>query len=435
MAALHAMGEQGGWPLTMFLTPDGAPFFGGTYWPPPPRFGRPSFRQSSRRSKPRGATSAPPSLDNGAAITAHLATLAARRGGRRPEAGHLDAAGEALLRLLDPVHGGIGRAPKFPNAPIFRFLAERVLPPRRCAVPRWRCATSSTRSAPAASTIISAAALRAIPPTPNGMCRISRRCSTTTRRFSSFSRSPTPRRPLRSTPQRAERTFGWLMREMRVGDAFAASQDADQDGEEGPFYVWSEAEIDAALGSASAGVQGAYDVRGEGNWEGRNVLRRVTPLGAAGGRSQTRGLPRANCLRRGRCGRAPPLDDKILADWNGLMIAALARAASVFDAPDYPRRRPARPSLPCRRICATPRAASSIPARGGVIGAPAMLDDYAALARAALALVRGDRRARYLRGAIAGARGEGPVRRRRRRLYLTAADAADAPSVRAAHRA
>ena len=80
--------------------------------------------------------------------------------------------------------------------------------------------------------------------------------------------------------ERARETVGWLMREMRVGDAFAASLDADQAGEEGSFYVWREEEIDAALGDAAARFKAAYDVTPDGNWEGRTVLRRVGPRGS-----------------------------------------------------------------------------------------------------------------------------------------------------------
>ena len=82
--------------------------------------------------------------------------------------------------------------------------------------------------------------------------------------------------------ERARETVGWLMREMRVGDAFAASLDADQAGEEGAFYVWREEEVDAALGEGSAKFKAAYDVTANGNWEGRTVLRRLVARGLAG---------------------------------------------------------------------------------------------------------------------------------------------------------
>ncbi len=141
--------------------------------------------------------------------------------------------------------------------------------------------------------------------------------------------------------ERARETVGWLMREMRVERAFAASLDADQDGEEGAFYVWTEPEIDAALGPASARFKAAYDVTRRGNWEGRTVLRRVTPRGAADEEAEL-AASRAKlfALREGRA--KPARDDKVLADWNGLAIAALVRVSVVFDEPRMARDRPLR---------------------------------------------------------------------------------------------
>src|SRR5277367_5745401 len=107
MTALHAMGEHGGWPMTMFLTPEAEPFFGGTYWPPAPRFGRPSFPQvlgwvsQAWRTKREGV------LQNGAALTKHLRENAAPRAPGELGDNQLDAAGAALLRILDPENGGI----------------------------------------------------------------------------------------------------------------------------------------------------------------------------------------------------------------------------------------------------------------------------------------------------------------------------------------
>ncbi|MBV8472385.1 MAG: thioredoxin domain-containing protein, partial [Hyphomicrobiales bacterium] len=122
MTALHAMGEQGGWPLTMFLTPDGAPIYGGTYWPPTSRWGRPSFRQVLQAVDAAWRDQRDALQTQSASLTAHLARLAASSGGADLQPDDLTEVANALLRLVDPVHGGIGGAPKFPNAPIFRFF-------------------------------------------------------------------------------------------------------------------------------------------------------------------------------------------------------------------------------------------------------------------------------------------------------------------------
>ena len=124
------------------------------------------------------------------------------------------------------------------------------------------------------------------------------------------------------------------MREMRVGDAFAASLDADQDGEEGLFYVWREDEIDAALGDAAARFKAAYDVTRGGNWEGRTVLRRVSPRGAPDEEAEL-AASRAKLFAVREARPKPGRDDKVLADWNGLIIAALVRASAAFGEPDW----------------------------------------------------------------------------------------------------
>lgn len=137
----------------------------------------------------------------------------------------------------------------------------------------------------------------------------------------------------------ATETVGWLLRDMtgeaRAGNAaFAASQDADSEGEGGRYYVWTEAEIDAVLGPSGAVFKQAYDVTASGNWEGRTILHRhedVADCKPARDFGECRALLLAARERRPRPGR----HDKVLADWNGLAIAALCRAASVFDRPDW----------------------------------------------------------------------------------------------------
>ena len=122
MTALHAMDQQGGWPLTMFLDPDGQPMYGGTYWPPEPRWGRPSFRQILEGVDSAWRTRRTAMEQNGAALFDHVARLSAPSPGRALTADDLTKVGDGLLRAVDPVHGGIGGAPKVPNAPIFRFF-------------------------------------------------------------------------------------------------------------------------------------------------------------------------------------------------------------------------------------------------------------------------------------------------------------------------
>jgi uncharacterized protein YyaL (SSP411 family) len=133
---------------------------------------------------------------------------------------------------------------------------------------------------------------------------------------------------------RIEETIGWLLREMMVEQGFASSLDADSEGEEGKYYVWSEAELDAALtGTFSQKFKAVYNATRDGNWEGRNILNRMGmnsgyPLAEADEAMLKR---QCDLLLAARQKRVPPLrDDKVLADWNGMMIAALAHAGAVF---------------------------------------------------------------------------------------------------------
>src|SRR5439155_71714 len=137
--------------------------------------------------------------------------------------------------------------------------------------------------------------------------------------------------------RRVEETIGWLEREMVVpGGGFAGSLDADSEHEEGKFYVWSAAEIDAALGADAALFKRIYDVSAEGNWEGHNILNRLghpAPLDDSSEAALARSRDKLLAARAGRV--RPGLDDKVLADWNGLMIAALAEAGLVFDRAEW----------------------------------------------------------------------------------------------------
>ena len=232
--------------------------------------------------------------------------------------------------------------------------------------------------------------------------------------------------------ERARETVGWLDREMRVGEAYAASLDADQAGEEGSFYVWTEEEIDAALGAASPRFKAAYDVTPGGNWEDRTVLRRLTPPGSPedeGALAASRAKLFALREKRPRPGR----DDKVLADWNGLVIVALVRASAAFDAPEWLATARAAFDFVMRTLRA-PDGRLLHAWRDGRAGARGLLDDYASMARAALALFEATGEPGYLATARRLADealdlfgdGEGGV-------YLTAKDAADVPGARPRH--
>jgi uncharacterized protein YyaL (SSP411 family) len=184
---------------------------------------------------------------------------------------------------------------------------------------------------------------------------------------------------------RAAETVGWLEREMLVEDAFASSLDADSEGEEGKYYVWNATAIDRLLGADAAAFRLAYGVTDSGNWEGRTVLNRLHQPGLLAPTEEARLRAGADVLLAARRERVPPgRDDKVLADWNGLMIAALARASAVFDRPDWLARARRAFAFVTTRMMADDRLAHSW--RAGRTLDLAFLEDYANLASAALAL-------------------------------------------------
>jgi uncharacterized protein YyaL (SSP411 family) len=431
MTALQLLGEHGGWPLTMFLDPDGKPMFGGTYWPPEPRWGRPSFRQVLDSVNNAWRTLRPEMESRGIALADHLAKLSAPSPGVGLAPADLIRVGDALLRSVDHVHGGIAGAPKFPNAPIFRFFWNEMF---RRRDPAFGGTVRDLVQAISAGGIYDHLG--------GGYARYSTDAEWLVPHFEkmlydnaqilellalAYTRCPDP-----LLAERARETVRWLMRDMRVGDAFAASLDADQDGEEGAFYVWREEEIDAALGGASARFKAAYDVTPGGNWEGKTVLRRLAPLGSAEDEADL-AASRAKLFALRERRAKPGRDDKVLADWNGLTIAALARASAVFGETEWLAT--ARSAFAF--VLATLRGGDGrlLHAwREGRLGARGMLDDYAAMARAALALFEASGEPDDLRTAQRLASeaidlfgdGEGGV-------YLTAKDAADVPGARPRH--
>ncbi len=384
--ALALMGEQGGWPLTMFLTPHGEPFWGGTYFPPTARWGRPGFRQIIEAIAGAYGEKREDVAKNVAALREALQRLG------RPEAGgeigreQLDRIAERLLREVDQLNGGIGTAPKFPQAGILELL--------------WR-AWQRTGATPYRDAVVKA--LDAISQggiydhVGGGYARYSTDARWLVPHFEKMlydnaelvdllilvwqeTKSPLYR-------QRIEETLGWVLREMRAPEGgFASSLDADSEHEEGKFYVWSEAEIDAALGDRASLFKRFYDVTADGNWEGRTILNRLGMPALAGPEIESELAACRTLLLRVRAARVRPgWDDKVLADWNGLMIAALANAGLVFDQPAWIDSARAAFDF-VRRDMTGSDGRLWHSRRAGRARHAATVDDYANLCRAGLAL-------------------------------------------------
>ena len=407
--ALALMNQQGGWPLTMFLTPDGEPFWGGTYFPPEARWGRPGFPQILERIAQVYEEQPDDIGKNVVALRDALGKLATPQAGGQvnPEAG-LQAA-QRLARQIDPFHGGLGEAPKFPQPAILKLLWQAWLRSGQAPLRQGVELTLVHMSQGGIYDHLGGGYARyatdeawLVPHFEKMLYDNAQILDLLT--WAAQDASEPWKRDLFA--QRARETVAWLLREMLAprqagGEpcgAFAATYDADSEGEEGKFYVWSAAELAETLGSETALFAEWYDVTVDGNWEGTNILNRLGRL-EPGDRETEAALAeqRAKLFAR-RAERVwPGWDDKVLADWNGLMIAALARAAPVFAEPEWLLAAERAFAFVVEEMQEAGRLRHSW--RHGRLKHPATLDDYAFMADAALALFEATGKRVYLKQA------------------------------------
>ncbi|MBN42528.1 MAG: thioredoxin domain-containing protein [Alphaproteobacteria bacterium] len=384
--ALSLMGEQGGWPLTMFCTPEGKPFWGGTYFPPRAGFGRPGFPDLLEHIDKIYRNEREKVESNTGAILGALAEMTHPKPGVAPGPEEITALANLLADQVDARHGGFGTAPKFPQCGVLQLI--------------WAHG-SNLAKAKVALTLDRMAQGGIYDHLGGGFARYSTDAAWLVPHFEKMLYDNAQlltlyaqawrrtRNPLYQ--QRAEETVGWLLREMtHPNGGFYSTLDADSDGAEGKFYVWSEAQIDAALGAGAATFKAAYDVRPEGNWDGHNILNRSHNPALKDEATEAQLAAARAALFEVRAPRVrPALDDKILTDWNGLMIGALVEAAMTFARPDWLDaadnayrfvRKQLSTNLPDDTI------ELSHSWRGTEARHLATLDDYAALITAAIAL-------------------------------------------------
>ncbi|HYC18006.1 MAG TPA: thioredoxin domain-containing protein [Pseudolabrys sp.] len=400
MNALHLLGEQGGWPLTMFLTPQAEPIWGGTYFPKDPRYGRPAFVDVLREVA-RLFREEPGRIEqNRVALLSRLADRARPAGKATVGLKELDAAAMQVGNMFDQVNGGLRGAPKFPQPAILEML--------------WRAGmrTNDVRFFETVEHSLERMSEGGIfDHLGGGFSRYSVDEKWLVPHFEkmlydnaqllellalAFLRNAAP-----LFAQRARETVEWLRREMTTGEgAFAASLDADSDGEEGKFYVWSKNEIIELLGpDAGEFFAHHYDVTDSGNFEGHNILNRLNNMPRSQA-EETRLSSLRQILLDARAGRMRPgLDDKVLADWNGLMITALVNAGLALDEPGW--------LAMAKRAF---RFISSNMSRGDRLGHswrdgkllfPGLGSDFAAMIRAAVALFEATGERHYLDQALA----------------------------------
>ena len=406
MNALHLLGEQGGWPLTMFLTPAGEPVWGGTYFPKESKFGRPAFTDILREVW-RLFREEPAKIEqNRAALLARLADTARPAG--KVTFGHeeLNAAARQLGNAFDSIHGGLRGAPKFPQAALFEML--------------WRAGerTGDARFFELVDLTLTRIGEGGIyDHLGGGFARYSVDDKWLVPHFekmlydnaqllalyaAAWIRSKNPLYRARATE-----TVEWLKREMtNEHKGFCSSLDADSEGEEGKFYVWSLAEVRDILGPDTDYFAAQYDVSAGGNFEGHNILNRLKHLprttngDAAGGPDEARSAMLRGKLLIARDKRIRPgLDDKVLADWNGLMIAALAQGATAFDELGWLTMARQAFDFVAGQMTRDGRLGHSW--RAGQLLLPGLASDYACMIKAALALTEATGDRAYLDQAVA----------------------------------
>jgi len=335
MAAVQAMTGGGGWPMSVFLTPDGEPFYGGTYFPNEPRHGMPSFLQvlegvdrawREQRAEVQGAGQR---LVEALEAQNRVGAIAGD-----PTPALLEAAVAGIEASFDPAHGGWGTAPKFPQPMTIEFLLRRAV------------ATGDARPLAMARRSLDAMADGGIrDQLGGGFHRYSTDAEWLAPHFEQmlYDNAQLARVYVHAWALTgdaryravAEGTLDYMTRELATPDgAFAASQDADTEGIEGATFVWTADEIAAVLGDDAAFFAEHYEINPLGNWEGRIILRRTSPV--AGAEVEDRlASSRARLLDRRRARPQPARDGKALAAWNGLAIAAFAEAGRLFEEDRY----------------------------------------------------------------------------------------------------
>lgn len=397
MEAVQMMTGHGGWPLSVFLTPSLEPFFGGTYWPPQSRGGMPGFEQvllavADAWKQRRGEAVQHAERVAQVLRETSLTDVAGRSTGGLDEQ-LLTGAETALSRSFDPHYGGFGPAPKFPHPLDLRLLLRG-----------WRRHREESLLAMVTTTLDRMAAGGIYDHLGGGFHRYS-----TDARWlvPHFEKMLYDNALLASCYLEAwqvtgndayarvvRETLDYVLRDMTAPEGgFYCSEDADSEGEEGKFYLWTPDEVQAVVGPQRAKVfNHVYDVTEPGNFEGQNILNRPktiaewaqafrrTPADLAGELEASRHELLQARARRPRPGR----DDKILVSWNGLMIDAMAQAGAALDEPRYVEAaaRAARFLLDALR-----RDGRLLHTwRRGEARVEAFLDDYASLAKALLAL-------------------------------------------------
>jgi len=428
MTSLQAMGDQGGWPLTMFITPEGKAFWGGTYFSKEPKFGRPGFIEVLNAIHSAWQEQRSTLVESADALSAHVKNvLAPKREVAASQRPMLHAMATKIATTMDPLLGGMKGAPKFPNVPFLNLLWLDWL--EHGATNHRDLVLTSLRK------MLSGGIYDHV---GGGLSRYSTDADWLVPHFEKMLYDNAQLISLCCQAYgetgdplfrvRIEETVKWLLNEMWLADgAFASSLDADSEGVEGKFYVWSEEEIISVLGQDATVLLETYQLSKPAEWEGGPILNRSAhpALGDEADEQRLRAL--LDKLAAARTARVRPgCDDKVLVDWNGLAISALADAGRMLERQDWIEAAQSAYAF-IQSTMRNGRLPHSI--RGEAVLFPGLASDYAAMIRASIALYQatGDEElldqaqlwVKVLDRWHADENNEG--------YYLTASDSADVP--------